>query len=279
MDYNVRPATRKELDNAVEWAAKEGWNPGLYDADAFYASDPQGYLMGFLDDEPIASLSAVSYGPDFGFLGSYIVKPEHRGKGYGWKIWQEAMKYLNTQNIGLDGVVAQQENYKKSGFTLAYSNIRYEGVGGKEVEKSPNVILVAKIPFDQLLRYDRQFFPANRERFLKQWVKQPKSLALGYMKNKKLMGYGMVRKCRTGYKVGPLFADTAKIADELFQQLRAFVGQDKIYLDVPEVNKEAIALAKRYDMSPVFGTARMYTKNVPKLPLHHIFGVTTFELG
>lgn len=279
MNFNVRPATRKELDNAVEWAAKEGWNPGLYDADAFYETDPQGYLMGFLDNEPVASLSAVSYGPDFGFLGFYIVKPEHRGKGYGWKLWQEAMKYLNTQNIGLDGVVAQQENYKKSGFTLAYSNIRYEGIGSKMLKKSENVIPVSKIPFDQLLLYDRQFFPADRARFLKQWIKQSKSLALGYLKNKKLMGYGMVRKCRTGYKVGPLFADTAKIADELFQQLRSFVGKDKIYIDVPEVNKEAVKLVKRYGMSLMFETARMYTKDAPKLPLHRIFGVTTFELG
>ena len=29
--------------------------------------------------------------------------------------------------IGLDGVVAQQENYRKSGFELAYANIRYGG--------------------------------------------------------------------------------------------------------------------------------------------------------
>ena len=140
MNYNIRPATRKELDVAIEWASKEGWNPGLNDADAFYASDPRGYLIGFLDKEPIASLSAVSYGPNFGFLGFYIVKPEHRGKGYGWKLWQKAMQYLNTQNIGLDGVIAQQENYKKSGFTLAYSNIRYEGAGNKNDKKFPNII-------------------------------------------------------------------------------------------------------------------------------------------
>lgn len=279
MSFVIRPATREELNYAVEWAAKEGWNPGLYDADAFYAMDPKGYLMGFLDDEPIASLSAVSYGSDFGFLGFYIVKPEHRGKGYGWKVWQEAMKYLSTQNIGLDGVVTQQENYKKSGFTLIYSNIRYEGIGGKAIKKSSYIVPISKVPFDELSKYDRQFFPADRERFLKHWIKQPESLALGYVKVKKLVGYGMVRKCRTGYKVGPLFADSAKIADELFQQFRAFVGQEKIYLDVPEVNKQATKLAKKYDMKPMFGTARMYTKEAPSLPLNKIFGVTTFELG
>lgn len=279
MNYKIRQATRKELDIAIEWAAKEGWNPGLYDAGAFYATDPQGYFMGLLDDEPIASLSAVSYGSNFGFLGFYIVKPEHRGKGYGWQVWQKAMKYLNTQNIGLDGVLTQQENYKKSGFTLAYRNIRYEGIGGKSIKKSKYIVPITKVPFDQLLVYDRQMFPADRGQFLKHWIKQPESLALGYMRDGKLMGYGMVRKCRVGYKVGPLFADSVKIADELFQQFRAFVGKNKIYLDVPEVNKEAITLAKRYKMTPMFETARMYTKTAPNVQVHCVFGVTTFELG
>lgn len=279
MTYIIRRATRHELDIPIEWAAKEGWNPGLYDAGSFFAIDPQGFFLGFLDNEPVASISAVSYPGGFGFLGFYIVKPKYRGRGYGWKIWKEAMKYLIAHNIGLDGVVAQQENYKKSGFTRAYVNIRYEGVGRKEGKKSKYIVPIAQVPFHILLAYDRQVFPANRTSFLTFWFKQPESLALGYMKKGKLLGYGMVRKCRVGYKVGPLFADNAKIADELFQQFRVFVGKDKIYLDVPEVNKEAVALAHRYKMKPMFETARMYTKEAPKIALQKIFGVTTFELG
>lgn len=279
MNYTIRRANRKELEIAIDWATKEGWNPGLYDADAFYASDPNGYIMGFLDNEPVASLSAVSYGSDFGFLGFYIVKPEYRGKGYGWALWQEAMKYLNTQNIGLDGVVAQQENYKKSGFTRAYANIRYEGVGKTSTLSSKYTIPLIYVPFDQLLSYDRQMFPADRAVFLKLWIEQPKCLALGYVQEGKVRGYGMVRPCRVGYKVGPLFADTTKIASSLFQQFRSFVGKEKIYLDIPEVNKEAITLAKDYSMSPMFETARMYTKKAPDIDIQRIFGVTTFELG
>ena len=279
MSFSIRTMTPKDLDTAVSWAAKEGWNPGLHDVKAFYEMDPRGFFMGFLDDEPIASLSAVSYPGEFGFLGFYIVKPEHRGKGYGWAVWQEAMKYLNKQNIGLDGVLAQQENYKKSGFTLAYRNIRYEGTGGKGTKKSKYIVPLSKVPFDLLQKYDRKMFPAQRPQFLKHWITQPESLALGYMKAGKLLGYGMVRKCNVGYKVGPLFADSSKIADELFEQFRAFVGKDKIYLDVPEVNKKAATLAKHYKMTPMFETARMYTKKAPKVDLQRVFGVTTFDLG
>lgn len=279
MNYQVRPATIKELNLAIDWAASEGWNPGLHDADAFYNTDPHGYFMGFLDDKPIASLSAVSYGRNFGFLGFYIVKPEYRGKGYGWQLWQAALKYLTTQNIGLDGVLAQQANYQKSGFNLAYRNIRYEGVGASSIKKSHLIIPINTIPLADLLRYDRRMFPVQRREFLQHWITRPESLALGYWENDRLRGYGMVRKCRTGFKVGPLFADNTRVAEELFQQLRKYAGKEKIYLDIPEVNREAVRMAESYEMKPMFETARMYTKKAPDIDLHKIFGVTTFELG
>lgn len=280
MSYAIRAITKNELELPLEWAAKEGWNPGLSDADAFYAIDHSGFFMGFLGDEPIASLSAVSYGPMFGFLGLYIVKPEYRGKGYGWKLWQEVLKHLPTQNIGLDGVVAQQENYKKSGFRLAYRNIRYEGRGTKESIADPQMVSIDDIPVKQLLDYDQSIFLLPRKEFLSRWVNLPKSLAIGYMSGKELKGYGVIRPCRVGYKIGPLFADSKQIAEVLLNRLLTFAGPDSpVFLDVPEVNKESVNLAVAYGMKPMFETARMYTKEFPKAPLHKIFGITTFEVG
>jgi hypothetical protein len=75
-DYNISTMARSDLDTAVEWATREGWNPGLHDADAFYATDPNGFFIGRLDSEAISVISGVRYGDDFGFLGFYIVKPE-----------------------------------------------------------------------------------------------------------------------------------------------------------------------------------------------------------
>ena len=279
-NYKIRTATRDELDIVVEWAAEEGWNPGLYDADSFHLTDPSGFYMGFLDSKPISSISAVAYDDTFGFLGFYIVKPKHRDQGYGIKIWKEALKHLPTQNIGLDGVVEQQENYKKSGFKLAYRNIRYEGTGSSDSVDSSKITLLSEISFEKLLNYDSRLFPTNRSKFLRPWIKQPESLAIGFVEDKKLLGYGVVRKCRTGFKVGPLFADNKKIADMLFQKMRSFVGvKTPVFLDTPEVNKGAVRLAENYKMKPMFETARMYAKEKPNIELGKIFGITTFELG
>ncbi len=129
-DYQIRLMQRHELDTVLAWAAEEGWNPGLHDAHCFYSADPEGFLIGLLDGQPIASISVVRYGADYSFLGLYIVRPEHRGHGYGLRIWNAGLAQLGARAIGLDGVVAQQYNYRRSGFELAHRNIRFQGGGG-----------------------------------------------------------------------------------------------------------------------------------------------------
>ncbi|MEO1146408.1 MAG: GNAT family N-acetyltransferase [Cyanobacteria bacterium J06638_22] len=281
-DYAIRTMTRRDLDTAVSWAAAEGWNPGRHDADSFYATDPSGFLMGWLDDEPIAAISVVKYGLSFGFLGFYIVKPAFRGQGYGFQIWQAGLTHLEGRMIGLDGVVAQQSNYLKSGFQLAYRNIRYEGFGRDVTSQLPAIqtVPLSSLPMDSIIAYDRPFFPDDRQIFLQAWINQPDSTALGIVENQILMGYGVLRPCVQGYKVGPLFAETAEIADALLSALITKVEPDQpFYLDVPEVNPAAVAIAQKYGMTSMFETARMYRPTMPQLPTHKIFGVTTFELG
>lgn len=271
---------REELDLALDWAAAEGWNPGFYDADCFYNTDPNGFFIGTLGNEPISAISAVAYDKHFGFLGFYIVKPEYRGYGYGLQIWKRAIEYLNTQNIGLDGVVAQQQNYKKSGFKLAYRNMRYRGFSKKNSIGNDNVIKLSDVPFEKILDYDSKLFPTARSGFLKCWINQLKSAALGSIINGYLQGYGVIRKCRKGYKIGPLFADNLEIANKLFLALINNITTDsEIFLDLPETNFDALKLAYKYNLKFVFETARMYTKSQPSIDLKKVFGVTTFELG
>lgn len=279
--YEISTMLHTEVELAIEWAAREGWNPGIHDAECFYAADPNGFLIGLLNDEPIATISAVQYGNSFGFIGLYIVKPEYRGKGYGTQILQAAIQYLEGRNIGLDGVVAQQDNYRKFGFKLAYRNVRYEGQGGTVApESSDEFVSLSSLPFAEVDAYDRAFFPESRTNFLKSWINQADCKALGIMQNGHLAGYGVLRKCRFGYKIGPLFADTPELAESLFLKLCAGLGvSESFYLDVPEVNRAAIELAERHGMRVVFETARMYTGPEPDMSLNRLYGVTSFELG
>jgi hypothetical protein len=279
-EYSIRTMSLREVDLAVEWADAEGWNPGLHDAGCFYAADHEGFLVGLLGSEPVAAISVVRYGSSFGFLGFYIVRREYRGMGFGLRIWNAGLARLQGRTVGLDGVLSQQDNYRKSGFSLAYRNIRYQCIGGGRTENSRKIVPLKCIPFEDLRAYDVPFFPDDRRAFLQCWINSDASTALGLLQNGSLAGYGVIRKCRTGYKIGPLFADSAIFAETLFSALKACApGGSPVFLDIPEVNPEAINLVKRHHMSVVFETARMYKGTFPKLTLGRIYGVTSFELG
>ncbi len=277
--WEMRPMTRREVDWAVDLAEAEGWNPGLGDAEAFFAQDPGGFLMGLVDGEPAGCLSAVSYGPRFGFLGFYIVLPSFRGQGYGVQLWEQGMARLTGRVVGLDAVVAQQENYRKSGFVYAHAQFRFEGVTGGG-GAAPEIFPLSAVPFENLCRYDATLFPAERPAFLAPWTRSPHSVGRAWLEDGELRGYGVLRKCRRGYKVGPLFAETPPGAEMLLDQLLGSVPPgEPFFLDVPEPNGAALALVRRRGMEAVFETGRMYVGKAPTVRLEGIFGVTSFELG
>lgn len=281
---NISTMSAAEIRIAIDWAAAEGWNPGINDAELFHAADPEGFLIGRLGGEPVAVISAVRYGADFGFIGLYIVKPGWRGEGHGRAIWQAAMTRLAGRQVGLDGVVAQQDNYRRSGFIYAQRNVRYQGTAGPgampALPAAMQVRPLASFAEEELAACDAACFPAPRTAFLRSWISQPGSSALGLARDGRCVGYGVVRPCRSGYKIGPLFADSTDGAAALFAALRgAAPAGAPLFLDVPECNSAAVALAERHGMRFMFETARMYTGPAPQIASERVFGITTFELG
>jgi GNAT superfamily N-acetyltransferase len=278
--YTIRPMRADEISLAADWAAAEGWNPGLNDAPCFATVDAQGFLIGELDGKPAATISCVNYDDRFSFLGFYIVPPELRGRGLGYRIWQAAIAHAGVRTVGLDGVVAQQENYKKSGFKLAYRNVRYGGnVAAAPAPAQPEVTPLSDVPLSIIAADDLTVFPAPRLDFLRAWTTARGHTGRALVRAGDLAAWGVIRPCRQGFKVGPLVADDRAAAEAVFDALVAAVGGGEIFLDVPEPNRDAVALASTRGLAPVFETARMYTGPVRDIALHRIFGVTTFELG
>lgn len=286
----IRHMARFEVDVLVDWAASEGWNPGLHDADLFWAADSEAFIAADLDGEMIGGGAITSYGGEFGFMGFFIVRPGFRGRGLGNRIWHERRERLVKRlkpgaSIGMDGVFEMQNYYAKGGFAFSNRDLRFcfesPETGLPQLDSSEEEIIkpLTEISFDQVVAYDRSCFPAPRPDFLKGWISQPDSLALGCVKNGRLRGFGVIRACREGFKIGPLFSDNLQTADKLFVPLTRFASGKLVYLDTPENNPATRELVERYGMTEVFGCARMYLGPPPDVAHRRIFGITTFEFG
>jgi len=223
----------------------------------------------------------VNHDAHTAFLGFYIAKPEHRGKGYGYRTWQAGIAHAGARRIGLDGVVEQQANYGKSGFRLAWRNIRHGGTVTVPHDWQPAepVGPLAEAPLAEVAALDRATFPADRSDFLADWIAAPGHVALGIRRAGSLAAFGVIRPCRSGFKIGPLVAPDAAAAETLLLALAREAGGAALVLDTPEPNIEAVALATRHGLSPVFETARMWTGEEPVPAPDRLYGVMSFELG
>lgn len=283
IDPNFRPLTQEGVRTLVEWAATEGWNPGPHDAEVYWNTDSNGFYGYYHNDELIGGGSIVSYGGDFGFMGFFIIRPEYRSNGLGRKLWYLRRDLLLSRlnpgaSIGMDGVVAMQPFYEKGGFHIAFRDVRYER-RGEVMDTDPCISPIVEQDFPSVLEYDSECFGFKRPEFLIGWLNMKGSRTFKYISYGKIAGYAVVRKALKGFKVGPLFADDFTVADALYRACLNSVPDEFLYLDIPMINNDAIRLVENYKAQYVFECARMYHGDTPDIPIHRIFGITTFELG
>ncbi len=267
----------------VDWAAGEGWNPGLQDAEKFWATDPEGFYGFYKGDEMIAGGSLVSYAGHFGFMGLFIVKPEYRASGTGSALWYRRRDLLLERlhpgaAIGMDGVVAMQDFYRKGGFADAFRDERHER-NGAVFDPDPRISRITDDDLPGVLDFDRRCFGFDRPAFIIPWLRQVHAAALKFEENGQLKGFAVLRKVRKGYKTGPLFAENPEVAEALYRCCLSNAHGEPVFLDIPSANPAAVALVKRYQTVCRFECARMYYGPPPALPLEHIYGITTLELG
>jgi GNAT superfamily N-acetyltransferase len=274
---SASPSARA-AQTAVAWAAAEGWNPGLDDQERFLAADPDSFLATERGGEIVATVSCPLYGDAYAFIGFYIVRPDLRGRGIGRPLFERALARARGRVVGLDAVLEQQATYTRSGFEPSHRNVRWRTMGGGQ--RPEGLVELGSLPFEDVLAFDAAIFGTERECFLRVWIDRPPGYALACVRDGGLAGYAMLRPCRVGAKIGPLFADDEEAADALLAGLLAAAGPGtEVSVDMPAANPRAQDVRAARDMEPTFETARMYLNGRPPEDVERVFGVTTLEFG
>lgn len=263
----IRTLGLAEVETLLGWAADEGWNPGLHDAPAFHAADPDGFFGAFVHGVMVAAIAAVAYDEKFGFTGLYICHPDWRGQGHGKAVWDAGMAYLGNRTVGLDGVPEQQRNYAMMGFVPTYETIRMSGT------LTGQTAALEAVSLAEIAELDRRCFPARRDQFLRHWLAPP-NRSVVHHEGGSVGGYAVLRPCRDGAKIGPLFAGTTAAA---IGMLTALSG--RVHIDVPAVQTDCLEALLTRGFTAGFRTRRMYRGTPPSIDLTGVFGVSSLELG
>lgn len=276
-----------EVDVLTGWAAAEGWNPGLHDVALAFREQPEAFLALRRGDELVGGASVMAYAGAWGFLGLFIVRAELRSQGLGSCLWDELLVSLRGRlapgaPIGLDGVVAMQPFYRRSGFVDAHRDIRFSG--HPVCAADPQVVVTEGVVLTpagerELIAYDETLAIGPRRSFMRRWFTAPGVLVATLRHTSGLGAIGALRPCRDGFKLGPVLAGTPDDAARVVRSLVAHAHGALVQLDVPEPNAPGLAIAAELGLEQSFECARMHLGGVPDLPVDRIFGVTSFELG
>lgn len=284
---DVRPATASQAALLSQWAVREGWGAGVDDIPAFYAADPEGFLLAWRDGVPVGSISAVKYDGGYFFVGYYIVDPALRGRGIGHALFDAAHERIGDAPSGLDGVPAQVDTYASLGYVPTGSTARWRGAADAVLALPVTGMCRPLQPSDvaALVAYDAEFVPAPRERFVRAWVSPPRRTFVSVDEAGAIVGYACVRPTvgQPGadgeWRIGPLFADDDAVARALLAACARAAAGGQLAIDVPDANAAALALAESLGMTPGFSCTRMYRGDVRPIPLERVWGSTSFELG
>jgi len=259
----IRTATQDDLTWMLDWAADEGWNPGLEDAYPFHGADPGGFFIAERDGTPAACISVVNHSQSFAFLGFYICRSDLRGQGIGLALWRHAIAHAGNRTIGLDGVAEQEANYARSGFVRVGATRRLEGPRsalGVPAEAVP--VTPAHLP--AMIDADRRAFGIGRPDFLKRWISGSETRR-SVMQDRpdQSAAFATARLCRTGCKIGPVVASDAEVALSLAAAAAESLGAEQVTIDVPDDQPDLQARLLAAGFIETFTTARMYRGTVP----------------
>ncbi|MGR3273460.1 GNAT family N-acetyltransferase [Thalassococcus profundi] len=273
---SFRTATLPELSRILDWAADEGWNPGIEDAEAFFAADPGGFFVADHDGTPVAAISVVNHSDSFAFLGLYICHPDWRGTGLGFALWTHAIAHAGGRTIGLDGVPAQQDNYARSGFELAGRTRRLSGSLSREPRR---LALAQERDLETVRALDRAANGFDRAAFLAAWVAEHPTRKTVLLETAgRVTGFATARLCREVCKIGPIVAPSDTDAMTLAGQASAALGQTDISIDVPMGQPDFARMLEARGFQEGFATARMYRGPAPAVDAT-LKAIATMELG
>lgn len=276
------------------------WYPGLEDIESYLAADDPGIYVAILDDEPIGFVSINKFSSSFYTFGLYFIKEKFRKKGYGIQLFRRASQDIDWENhnVSAYAVPTMLKPYtERYGFESRWI------VGWYKLNIPSALQILELLPTVQgftvknikdvdkqaLLNYDTAVFGSQRNSFI--WkrlhVKGSHSKVAVNCEGA-IVGFTSARMLynkKVVYQLGPLFADSIEVAQELLKALLQEVinhcdssGQTMI-LACPtgrNASKELIVMLQgKLYLDLTFIT----TKDIPNGCFEKWFAITSLDIG
>ena len=270
----IRYMTEEDLPAIGQMASGEGWIFDLAEFRMFIEFNPFGCFVYVKDKKVVGSIMTFRHTKS-AWIGNFIVSKECRGKGIGKGLLSWAIEYLDRkggEQIYLNAAYEAGELYEEFGFRKVTPVSRWQGEVTEPMDNTGNLQetisdIFGFVKLDISLWKDERFSLITQLSFLRHsrsYFEPPGFLMYGNVGNVIIIGPWEVKSANND------------IAEKLFiSVLSNLKSKNKIFLDVPSVNKKAERILRKYKFKIIGSTLFMCRGRLPNIGFHEIFSFAT----
>jgi ribosomal protein S18 acetylase RimI-like enzyme len=246
---HVRPMTAADLPLGLYLSRQAGWNQTVADWQRFLDLQPDGCFVAEWGGVPVGTTTTCILG-SVAWIAMVLVEESARGRGLGKALLDHALDFLDRREVDtvrLDATPLGQPLYEKLGFVEQFRLARYEGV----LVPAPAVPGVAEAPagqWERLAALDEVVTSTDRRRLLLCLFREQPGRVRCLQEGDLLRGFLAARPGRRAVQLGPCIADP-DAGPRLFADAGHFLGEQRVFLDVPVPNEAATRLAEALGLS------------------------------
>lgn len=243
-----------------------GWNQSLQDWRRLLQHDPGGCFVAEWNGRPAGTATTTIYSQDLAWIGMVLVDPAMRRRGIGTALLARCIEHLRRSGVGcikLDATPMGRQVYGPLGFVAEWSLSRWETAklaafpARSGASSAPNPRPLDSGGIGCAADLDASAFGAGRQRMLWMLAAQSRARVLADGAGR-TVGYGMLRPGRRAHYLGPMVAEDESSGTALADDLLGGIPGHPLYWDIPDANRAAIGVARRYGMDRQRSLTRMY---------------------
>jgi len=271
----LRTMTTADIHAGMHLKDISGWNQTEHDWQRFLNASPNGCFVAEVDGRVVGTVATISYQDKFAWVGMVLVDPEHRGRGIGTYLLEQAVEFLDATKIPtikLDATPLGKPLYEKMGFATEYEVERLILKRSfPDVPFSRDAVLkqrVANAQLEAILRLDGDYFGADRGSLLVSLDHEAPEFTLAAVQDGYVAAYMFGRKGSFADHIGPWASEDPRWSRQLLTSFLQRSSRDTVIADCLKSNSSAGHLLREHGFSYSRPLTRMY-RGANRFPGNH----------
>ncbi len=261
----IRLLTVADVPFALGLCAQNRWNQLAGDWQRQLDLEPTGCFVAEVAGQCVGTACYCAFGA-VAWINLVLVDRAQRRRGIGTALLRHVVQALDERGVAsirLDATPLGQAVYAGLGFTGEFTLVRFSGVLAAAGQAVDGVEPLRAADLADVVRMDEAVTGTRREKLVRHLFQTEPARMRKFAPAARLEGFCLARPGANAWQIGPVQGSPQAGRRLLLDAAHQFAGQ-RVYLDVPIDNRDAVAVAESLGLTEERRFLRM--RRGPRIP-------------